>query len=132
MREMLRPNPTAAVAARGNDNKSAGRYLAVLRTLASCAVLIFLCAPSVFADTGPIWNGNASNLASIVRAVLGVAAGIVTILGVFFAIKAIKNFGSDKEWGNQAGACLLCFALTTVIAVIWALSQGKVVDVVNF
>jgi Co/Zn/Cd efflux system component len=91
------------------------------------AVTLLLSTP-VFAD-GPIFNGNASKLGQIVRAVLLLAAALVAVMGVFFAIKALKNFGNDKEWGNQAMATLGCFALTTVLAVMWALAQGTQVDV---
>ena len=91
------------------------------------AVTLLLSTP-VFAD-GPVFNGNASKLGQIVRAVLLLAAALVAVMGVFFAIKALKNFGNDKEWGNQAMATLGCFALTTVLAVMWALAQGTVVDV---
>jgi len=95
---------------------------------AACVAVSLVLTTPVFAD-GPIFNGNASKLGQIVRAVLLLAAALVAVMGVFFAIKALKNFGNDKEWGNQAMATLGCFALTTVLAVMWALAQGTVVDV---
>ena len=95
---------------------------------AACVAVTLLLSTPVFAD-GPVFNGNASKLGQIVRAVLLLAAALVAVMGVFFAIKALKNFGNDKEWGNQAMATLGCFALTTVLAVMWALAQGTVVDV---
>ena len=95
---------------------------------AACVAVTLLLSTPVFAD-GPIFNGNASKLGQIVRAVLLLAAALVAVMGVFFAIKALKNFGNDKEWGNQAMATLGCFALTTVLAVMWALAQGTQVDV---
>ena len=94
----------------------------------ACVAVTLLLSTPVFAD-GPVFNGNASKLGQIVRAVLLLAAALVAVMGVFFAIKALKNFGNDKEWGNQAMATLGCFALTTVLAVMWALAQGTVVDV---
>lgn len=93
-----------------------------------CVAVVLVLNTPVLAD-GPIFNGNASRLGQIVRAVLLLAAGFAVVMGVFFAIKALKNFGNDKEWGNQALATLGCFALSTVLAVIWALAQGTVVDV---
>jgi len=95
---------------------------------AACVAVTLVLSTPVFAD-GPIFNGNASKLGQIVRAVLLLAAALVAVMGVFFAIKALKNFGNDKEWGNQAMATLGCFALTTVLAVMWALAQGTQVDV---
>lgn len=95
---------------------------------AACVAVTLLLSTPVFAD-GPVFNGNASKLGQIVRAVLLLAAALVAVMGVFFAIKALKNFGNDKEWGNQAMATLGCFALTTVLAVMWALAQGTQVDV---
>ena len=94
----------------------------------ACVAVTLLLSTPVFAD-GPVFNGNASKLGQIVRAVLLLAAALVAVMGVFFAIKALKNFGNDKEWGNQAMATLGCFALTTVLAVMWALAQGTQVDV---
>lgn len=120
---------------RGSSNSKALRLLLasadVLERLlvpAACVAVTLLLSTPVFAD-GPIFNGNASKLGQIVRAVLLLAAALVAVMGVFFAIKALKNFGNDKEWGNQAMATLGCFALTTVLAVMWALAQGTVVDV---
>jgi hypothetical protein len=120
---------------RGPSNSKALRLLlasadVVERLLvpAACVAVTLLLSTPVFAD-GPIFNGNASKLGQIVRAVLLLAAALVAVMGVFFAIKALKNFGNDKEWGNQAMATLGCFALTTVLAVMWALAQGTVVDV---
>ena len=95
----------------------------------ACAAVVLVLATPAFAQTGPVFNGNASKLGQIVRAVLLLAAALVAVMGVFFAIKALKNFGNDKEWGNQAMATLGCFALTTVLAVMWALAQGTQVDV---
>jgi hypothetical protein len=131
---MLNHKSHAAAAARSNNlNRAAllhraGAAAAALRVPASCIITVLFCATTTFAQA-PIYNGNASNLANIVRAILLLAASMAAVLGVLYAIKAIKNLGSDKEWGNQAGAALLFFGLTTVIAVIWALAQGKVVDV---
>jgi hypothetical protein len=120
---------------RGSSNSKALRLLLssadVLERLlvpAACVAVTLLLSTPVFAD-GPIFNGNASKLGQIVRAVLLLAAALVAVMGVFFAIKALKNFGNDKEWGNQAMATLGCFALTTVLAVMWALAQGTQVDV---
>ena len=120
---------------RGSSNSKALRLLlssadVVERLLvpAACVAVTLLLSTPVFAD-GPVFNGNASKLGQIVRAVLLLAAALVAVMGVFFAIKALKNFGNDKEWGNQAMATLGCFALTTVLAVMWALAQGTVVDV---
>lgn len=120
---------------RGSSNSKALRLLlasadVVERLLVpvACVAVTLLLSTPVFAD-GPIFNGNASKLGQIVRAVLLLAAALVAVMGVFFAIKALKNFGNDKEWGNQAMATLGCFALTTVLAVMWALAQGTVVDV---
>jgi hypothetical protein len=120
---------------RGSSNSKALRLLLssadVLERLlvpAACVAVTLLLSTPVFAD-GPVFNGNASKLGQIVRAVLLLAAALVAVMGVFFAIKALKNFGNDKEWGNQAMATLGCFALTTVLAVMWALAQGTVVDV---
>ena len=120
---------------RGSSNSKALRLLlssadVIERLLvpAACVAVTLLLSTPVFAD-GPVFNGNASKLGQIVRAVLLLAAALVAVMGVFFAIKALKNFGNDKEWGNQAMATLGCFALTTVLAVMWALAQGTVVDV---
>lgn len=120
---------------RGSSNSKALRLLlasadVVERLLvpAACVAVTLLLSTPVFAD-GPVFNGNASKLGQIVRAVLLLAAALVAVMGVFFAIKALKNFGNDKEWGNQAMATLGCFALTTVLAVMWALAQGTQVDV---
>jgi hypothetical protein len=120
---------------RGSSNSKALRLLLasadVLERLlvpVACVAVTLLLSTPVFAD-GPVFNGNASKLGQIVRAVLLLAAALVAVMGVFFAIKALKNFGNDKEWGNQAMATLGCFALTTVLAVMWALAQGTVVDV---
>lgn len=120
---------------RGSSNSKALRLLlssaTVLERLlvpAACVAVSLLLSTPVFAD-GPVFNGNASKLGQIVRAVLLLAAALVAVMGVFFAIKALKNFGNDKEWGNQAMATLGCFALTTVLAVMWALAQGTQVDV---
>jgi hypothetical protein len=120
---------------RGSSNSKALRLLLasadVLERLlvpAACVAVTLLLSTPVFAD-GPVFNGNASKLGQIVRAVLLLAAALVAVMGVFFAIKALKNFGNDKEWGNQAMATLGCFALTTVLAVMWALAQGTQVDV---
>lgn len=120
---------------RGSSNSKALRLLlasadVVERLLvpAACVAVALLLSTPAFAD-GPVFNGNASKLGQIVRAVLLLAAALVAVMGVFFAIKALKNFGNDKEWGNQAMATLGCFALTTVLAVMWALAQGTVVDV---
>ena len=120
---------------RGSSNSKALRLLLssadVLERLlvpAACVAVTLVLSTPVFAD-GPIFNGNASKLGQIVRAVLLLAAALVAVMGVFFAIKALKNFGNDKEWGNQAMATLGCFALTTVLAVMWALAQGTQVDV---
>ena len=120
---------------RGSSNSKALRLLLatadVLERLllpVACVAVTLLLSTPVFAD-GPVFNGNASKLGQIVRAVLLLAAALVAVMGVFFAIKALKNFGNDKEWGNQAMATLGCFALTTVLAVMWALAQGTQVDV---
>lgn len=120
---------------RGSSNSKALRLLLSsadvferLLVPAACVAVTLLLSTPVFAD-GPVFNGNASKLGQIVRAVLLLAAALVAVMGVFFAIKALKNFGNDKEWGNQAMATLGCFALTTVLAVMWALAQGTVVDV---
>lgn len=106
----------------------AGRYLRAARVPALCALMFALNATSAFAQ-GPIFNGNASKLGSIIRAILLLAAAIVTVMGVGFAIKGIKNFGSDEKWSSQAIATVLCFGLSTFLAVMWALSQGETVDV---
>ena len=120
---------------RGSSNSKAPRLLlasadVVERLLVpvACVAVTLLLSTPVFAQ-GPVFNGNASKLGQIVRAVLLLAAALVAVMGVFFAIKALKNFGNDKEWGNQAMATLGCFALTTVLAVMWALAQGTQVDV---
>lgn len=122
---------------RGTSNSKALRLLlttaGVVQRLAVpglvVAVTLVVLAEPAFAQTGPIFNGNASKLGQIVRAVLLLAAALVAVMGVGFAIKALKNFGNDKEWGNQALATIGCFALTTVLAVMWALAQGTQVDV---
>lgn len=131
---MQKPKSHTADAAHSNNTKyaallhRAGAAAAALRVPVSCVITVLFCATTALAD-GPIYNGNASNAGNIVRAILLLAASMAAVLGVFYAIKAIKNLGGDKEWGNQAGAALLFFALTTVIAVIWALAQGRTVDV---
>jgi len=91
---------------RGSSNSKALRLLlasanVVERLLVpvACVAATLLLSTPVFAD-GPIFNGNASKLGQIVRAVLLLAAALVAVMGVFFAIKAVKNFGNDKEWGN--------------------------------
>ena len=131
MKKLIAPSTKT----RGSSNSKALRLLlasadVVERLLvpAACVAVTLLLSTPVFAD-GPVFNGNASKLGQIVRAVLLLAAALVAVMGVFFAIKALKNFGNDKEWGNQAMATLGCFALTTVLAVMWALAQGTVVDV---
>lgn len=131
MKKLIAPSTKT----RGSSNSKALRLLlssadVVERLLVpvACVAVTLLLSTPVFAD-GPVFNGNASKLGQIVRAVLLLAAALVAVMGVFFAIKALKNFGNDKEWGNQAMATLGCFALTTVLAVMWALAQGTVVDV---
>ena len=108
----------------------ASHIVGVLRIPVTCLVMIALAATSTFAaQTGPIFNGNASKLGSIIRAVLLLAAALVVVMGVGFAIKGIKNFGSDEKWSSQAIAVVLCFGLSTFLAVMWAISQGTTVDV---
>ena len=109
----------------------AGIVVGALSRPVSCLIVMLLATavPTFAADTGPVFNGNASNLSNIIRSGLLLAAAIVVAVGVAFGFKAIVNFGSDKEWSKQAIAAVLCFAASTVLAVMWAIAQGQVVDV---
>ncbi|MFL6284610.1 MAG: hypothetical protein ACJ74Q_15800 [Pyrinomonadaceae bacterium] len=108
---------------------NAGRLISAMKAPALCLLMVALSAAPTFAQTGPIFNGNASKLGAIIRAILLLAAALVTVLGVGFAIKGIKNYGSDEKWSSQAVATILCFGLSTFLAVMWAISQGTPVDV---
>jgi succinate dehydrogenase/fumarate reductase cytochrome b subunit len=78
---------------------------------------------------GPIFSGNASNLASIIREGLKLFAILLFCGGALGVGAAIWNKMWGKEWGNYAIGGGAAFAFGTIIAVIYAISQGRAVAV---
>ena len=78
---------------------------------------------------GPIFSGNASNLANIIREGLKLFAILLFCGGALGVGAAIWNKMWGKEWGNYAIGGGAAFAFGTIIAVIYAISQGQNVAV---
>ncbi len=78
---------------------------------------------------GPIFSGNASNLANIIREGLKLFAILLFCGGALGVGAAIWNKMWGKEWGNYAIGGGAAFAFGTIVAVIYAISQGQNVAV---
>jgi hypothetical protein len=78
---------------------------------------------------GPIFSGNANNLANIIREGLKLFAILLFCGGALGVGAAIWNKMWGKEWGNYAIGGGAAFAFGTIIAVIYAISQGQAVTV---
>jgi succinate dehydrogenase/fumarate reductase cytochrome b subunit len=78
---------------------------------------------------GPIFSGNANNLANIIREGLKLFAILLFCGGALGVGAAIWNKMWGKEWGNYAIGGGAAFAFGTIIAVIYAISQGQNVAV---
>ena len=78
---------------------------------------------------GPIFSGNASNLANIIREGLKLFAILLFCGGALGVGAAIWNKMWGKEWGNYAIGGGAAFAFGTIIAVIYSISQGQAVAV---
>ncbi|MDQ3751226.1 MAG: hypothetical protein M3367_19745 [Acidobacteriota bacterium] len=78
---------------------------------------------------GPIFSGNANNLANIIREGLKLFAVLLFCAGALGVGAAIWNKMWGKEWGNYAIGGGAAFAFGTIVAVIYAISQGQNVAV---
>lgn len=78
---------------------------------------------------GPIFSGNSSNLANIIREGLKLFAILLFCGGALGVGAAIWNKMWGKEWGNYAIGGGAAFAFGTIIAVIYSISQGQAVTV---
>ena len=78
---------------------------------------------------GPIFSGNANNLANIIREGLKLFAILLFCGGALGVGAAIWNKMWGKEWGNYAIGGGAAFAFGTIIAVIYAIAQGQNVAV---
>lgn len=78
---------------------------------------------------GPIFSGNANNLANIVREGLKLFAILLFCGGALGVGAAIWNKMWGKEWGNYAIGGGAAFAFGTIIAVIYSIAQGQNVAV---
>jgi hypothetical protein len=78
---------------------------------------------------GPIFSGNASNLANIIREGLKLFAILLFCGGALGVGAAIWNKMWGKEWGNYAIGGGAAFAFGTIIAVIYSIAQGQNVAV---
>ncbi len=78
---------------------------------------------------GPIFSGSSGNLANIIREGLKLFAILLFCGGALGVGAAIWNKMWGKEWGNYAIGGGAAFAFGTIIAVIYAISQGQNVSV---
>ena len=78
---------------------------------------------------GPIFSGNSSNLANIIREGLKLFAILLFCGGALGIGAAIWNKMWGKEWGNYAIGGGAAFAFGTIVAVIYSISQGQNVSV---
>jgi hypothetical protein len=78
---------------------------------------------------GPIFSGSANNLANIIREGLKLFAILLFCGGALGVGAAIWNKMWGKEWGNYAIGGGAAFAFGTIVAVIYAISQGQSVAV---
>lgn len=78
---------------------------------------------------GPIFSGNANNLANIVREGIKLFAILLFCGGALGVGAAIWNKMWGKEWANYAIGGGAAFAFGTIIAVIYAIAQGQNVAV---
>lgn len=78
---------------------------------------------------GPIFSGNANNLANIIREGLKLFAILLFCGGALGVGAAIWNKMWGKEWANYAIGGGAAFAFGTIIAVIYAIAQGQNVAV---
>ncbi len=78
---------------------------------------------------GPIFSGNAGNLANIIREGLKLFAILLFCGGALGIGAAIWNKMWGKEWGNYAIGGGAAFAFGTIVAVIYSISQGQNVSV---
>ena len=78
---------------------------------------------------GPIFSGNANNLANIIREGLKLFAILLFCGGALGVGAAIWNKMWGKEWGNYAIGGGAAFAFGTIVAVIYSISQGQAVAV---
>lgn len=80
-------------------------------------------------SNGPIFSGSANNLANIVREGLKLFAILLFCGGALGIGAAIWNKMWGKEWANYAIGGGAAFAFGTIMAVIYAISQGQNVAV---
>jgi len=78
---------------------------------------------------GPIFSGNANNLANIIREGLKLFAILLFCGGALGVGAAIWNKMWGKEWGNYAIGGGAAFAFGTIVAVIYSIAQGQNVAV---
>jgi len=78
---------------------------------------------------GPIFSGSANNLANIIREGLKLFAILLFCGGALGVGAAIWNKMWGKEWSNYAIGGGAAFAFGTIIAVLYAISQGQAVTV---
>lgn len=78
---------------------------------------------------GPIFSGNANNLANIIREGLKLFAILLFCGGALGVGAAIWNKMWGKEWANYAIGGGAAFAFGTIVAVIYAVAQGQNVAV---
>ncbi len=78
---------------------------------------------------GPIFTGDAGNLANIIREGLKLMAIVLFCLGAVGIAWGIFNKMTGKEWGSQVFGAILSFAFGTIVAVFWQIAQGRAVSV---
>lgn len=83
---------------------------------------------AVFAQ-GPIFTGNSNNLSNIIRVALILFSVLLFCAGALGVGLAIWNKMFGKEWTNYAVGGLCSFAFGTIVAVIYAVSQGQDVTI---
>lgn len=123
----------------GIENSPTGRLLIqmgivlfALRVPVTFLLMMVISAVPVLAQGGshgPIFNGNSSNLANIVREGLKLFAVLLFCAGGVFAGWMIINIGRKNEWTNQLLGAIGCFAFGTIVAVLWSIANGRAVDI---
>lgn len=106
-----------------------GLIINMLRIPLTCLVLLAVTAVPALADTGPIFNGNPSTFANMVREGLKLLAILLFCAGAVFIAWMIINIGRKNEWTNQLLGAIGSFGFGTIVAVIYSISQGRAVDV---
>ena len=108
-----------------NKIRLAGKSM--LPALAAVALNLGLHG-AVYAQ-GPIFTGNSNNLSNIIRVALILFSVLLFCAGALGIGLAIWNKMFGKEWTNYAVGGLCSFAFGTIVAVIYAISQGQDVTI---